>query len=61
MSPRALPSEFWRALCAVRTGRLAVLLGAAVAAGLATDWLRGDGRLIFPRPLPVFTTTPPAR
>ena len=37
------------------------LLVAAVAAGLGTDWLRGDGRLIFPRPLPVFTTTPPAR
>ena len=53
--------NFRRALRAVRVGRLVALLFAAVAAGLTTDWWRGEQRLVFPRPLPVFTTTPPAR
>ncbi|MSU68212.1 MAG: hypothetical protein EXS40_06485 [Opitutaceae bacterium] len=61
MIPRTRPSAFPQALRSVRAGRLAALLFAAVAAGLAADWLRGEARLIFPRPLPVFTTTLPAR
>ena len=61
MSPRGIIGKLGRALRAVSVRRMAVLLVAAVAAGLGTDWLRGDGRLIFPRPLPVFTTTPPGR
>ena len=61
MTTRALPGEVVRALSAMRGGRLVALLFAAVAAGLAADWLRSDGRLVFPRPLPAFTTTPRAR
>jgi hypothetical protein len=45
---------------AVRPGRLAALLLAALAAGLLCDWLRPEQRLVLPRPLPVFTTTTPA-
>jgi hypothetical protein len=50
-----------RTIRAVRPGRLIVVLAAALAAGLACDWFRAGQRLVFPRPLPVFKTTSPAR
>lgn len=37
--------------------RLLVLLLVPLALGLASDWLR-DERVIFPAPLPKFTTVP---
>lgn len=49
------------AVGAIRPNRLAVLLLAALLAGLVADWLRSDQRLVFPRPLPEFTTTAPQR
>jgi hypothetical protein len=42
---------------AARLRRLAILLLGALAAGLLTDWARSD-RVLFPRPLPKFTTEP---
>lgn len=48
----------WRA---VRLGRVVAVLLGALAAGLACDWFRPHERLVFPRPLPVFSTTPAAR
>jgi len=35
-----------------------VLLLASLLAGLICDWVGTERRLIFPRPLPVFTTMP---
>lgn len=58
---RATFADFSTAFRAVRFARLAVLLVAAVAAGLVCDWFRAEERLVFPRPLPVFTITPPSR
>lgn len=45
----------------IRPIRLALLLLASLLAGLIADWRRTDQRLVFPRPLPEFTTTPPSR
>ena len=56
MSLRSLPA----ALLAARPWRIAALLFAALAAGLLADWLREE-RLVFARPLPVFTRIPSAR
>lgn len=42
---------------AVRPSRLLVLLLVSLAAALASDWLREE-RVIFPAPLPKFTTVP---
>ena len=61
MTMHRLFEDLGRALRAMRVGRLVMLLVAAMVAGLAADWLRGDERLVFSRPLPVFITTPPAR
>ncbi|HEX9781771.1 MAG TPA: hypothetical protein VGA56_03450 [Opitutaceae bacterium] len=44
-------------LRAVRPWQLAALLLAAVAAGLVSDCLRTE-RVVFPPPLPEFTTIP---
>jgi hypothetical protein len=49
------------AVRAVRPVRLLVVLVVALLAGLASDWFCADQRLVFPRPLPVFKTTPPPR
>ena len=46
------------AVGAIRPIRLAFLLLASLLAGLVADWMRMDQRLVFPRPLPEFTTTP---
>jgi hypothetical protein len=40
----------------IRLGRLLVVLLVAVVAGLVSDWLRTEQRLVFPRPLPEFKT-----
>jgi hypothetical protein len=45
---------------AARPSRIAALLLAALAAGLLADRLRAE-RLVFARPLPVFTKVPSAR
>ena len=58
---RATFAVFSAAFRAVRFARLAVLLTASLAAGVVCDWFRAEQRLVFPRPLPVFTTTPPSR
>jgi hypothetical protein len=50
-----------KAVRAARPGRLVVVLLAAVAIGLVCDWFRAEQRLVFPRPLPAFTTTAPIR
>jgi hypothetical protein len=44
-------------LGAVRWARLAAIVLLALAAGLASDWLRRD-RVVFPRPLPEFMAAP---
>ena len=43
----------------VRRGRVLALVGLAVAAGVASDWLAGEGRLLFARPRPEFRRVPP--
>jgi hypothetical protein len=53
--------ELTSAVRSVRPARLLVLLVVSLLAGLASDWFRADQRLVFPRPLPVFKTTPPPR
>ena len=57
----ALPNELARVVRSVRPTRLLVVLVVSLLAGLASDWFRADQRLVFPRPLPVFKTTPPSR
>ena len=54
-------ADFIRIFRALRPGRLLVVIAAALLAGLACDWFRAEQRLVFPRPLPVFHTTTPAR
>lgn len=51
-------AEFVRTVRAVRPSRVMVLLLASLLAGLICDWVGTERRLIFPRPLPVFTTMP---
>ena len=58
MSARDFGSRLRAALRAVRPARLVVLLLVTLAAALASDWLREE-RVIFPAPLPAFTTVPP--
>lgn len=60
MNARAFRTGLVAALRAVRPSRLIVLLLLAVAAALASDWLR-DERVVFPAPLPKFTTVPATR
>lgn len=45
---------------AVRPSRLIALLVVSLVVALASDWLR-DERVIFPTPLPKFTTVPAGR
>lgn len=54
-------NSFSAALRAVRLPRLVAIAVLATAAGLLSDWLRSDHRLLFPRPLPEFKRTPPPR
>lgn len=56
-----LPQALVRAVAAVRFWRLVVVILASVVAGLFSDWLRTDQRLLFPRPLPVFLPMEPGR
>jgi hypothetical protein len=58
--PPAKPHPLRMAIEAIRFTRLLILLLSALAAGLLTDWYRGE-RVFFPRPLPAFTTTPADR
>ncbi len=58
---RAMLMTVVEATRAVRLPRLIVLLLAAMLAGVAADFFRGDQRLVFPRPLPAFTTIAPTR
>ena len=53
--------ESMKIVQAVRPGRLVMLLLVALLAGLLREWIGSDERLLFPRPLPAFTTTAPAR
>ena len=57
MNRRTFASRLVSAFRAVRPGRLLVLLLVAFAAALVSDWLRTE-RVIFPAPLPEFTTIP---
>jgi hypothetical protein len=57
MTPRDLARGLTSALQAIRPWRLGTLLLLALAAGLLSDWLREE-RVVFPRPLPQFTTIP---
>jgi hypothetical protein len=50
-----------RAVGAARIWRLVAVLLVSVAAGLISDWLRTEQRLVFPRPLPVFLPVDPGR
>lgn len=61
MSTPGFGQRLWSALRELRFGRLALLLAATIAATLVSDWLRRDERVIFPAPLPVFTTVPASR
>jgi hypothetical protein len=54
---RSFFSVFAAAVRQARLWRLAVIFGVAVAAGLVSDWVRSDQRLIFPRPLPVLVSS----
>jgi len=58
-SPVFLPTTI-RVIKAVRLSRLIALLLIAITAGLVSDWLRTETRLVFPRPLPEFTTRIPS-
>ncbi len=60
MNAREFRTGLTSALRAVRPSRLIVLLLLAGAAALASDWLR-DERVVFPAPLPKFTTVPATR
>ncbi len=57
MSARNFLNGLRSALREVRPSRLLVLLLISFAAALASDWFR-DERVIFPAPLPKFTTVP---
>ena len=54
-------NELTNVVRAIRPVRLLAVLMVSLLAGLAFDWFRADQRLVFPRPLPVFKTTPPPR
>ncbi len=57
MSTRDFGSRGRAALRAVRFSRVMILVVVTVVATLASDWLREE-RVIFPAPLPKFTTVP---
>jgi hypothetical protein len=57
MSAPALLRDLGAALRGVRFARLLALLLLPLVLALASDWLR-DERVVFPEPLPKFTTVP---
>jgi hypothetical protein len=57
MSARDFSRGLASAARVVRPIRLLLLLLVALAAALASDWFRAE-RVIFPAPLPKFTTVP---
>jgi hypothetical protein len=57
VSARDFGPRLGAALRAVRVSRLVILVLVTLAATLASDWLREE-RVIFPAPLPKFTTVP---
>lgn len=57
MSARRFATDLGSALRATRPRRLAILVLGALAVALASDWLREE-RVVFPAPLPKFTTVP---
>ena len=57
MSDRGFLARLGGAVRGVRPTRLIVLLVVPLALALASDWLREE-RVIFPAPLPKFTTIP---
>jgi hypothetical protein len=57
MSALDFLSDLASVLRAVRPARFALLLLGSLALALAGDWLREE-RVIFPAPLPTFTTVP---
>ena len=57
MSLREFRCEVLTALAQIRLARLGLVLLFAIAAALLSDALR-DERVIFPAPLPKFTTLP---
>jgi len=60
VSARDFRNGLASAVRGMRPVRLLVLLLASLAAALATDWLREE-RVVFPAPLPKFTTVPASR
>ena len=61
MKRRVIAADFSPAVRAVRSVLLLGLLPAVFGAGRINDYLRGEQRLIFPRPLLASATPPPAR
>lgn len=57
MSVANFRHELVSAFRRVRPARLLLLLLVSFAAALASDWCR-DERVVFPAPLPKFTTVP---
>ena len=57
MSVRSFLKEPTSAFREVRPIRLLMLLLVPLAVALASDWLRAE-RVVFPAPLPKFTTVP---
>jgi hypothetical protein len=57
MSARGFRDELASAVRGVRPARLLTLFLVSFAAALVSDWLREE-RVIFPAPLPKFTTVP---
>lgn len=57
MRARDFPRRLMSSLGEVRLSRLVLLLLVSFAAALASDWFREE-RVIFPAPLPEFTTVP---
>jgi hypothetical protein len=43
----------------VRFARILALAAFAILAGVVSDWFAGEGRLLFPRPMPEFRRVPP--
>ena len=60
MSARDFRHGLVSAARGVRFSRLLVLVLVSFAAALACDWLREE-RVVFPAPLPKFTTVPAQR
>lgn len=60
MSARDFGPGLISAVRGVRLSRLLVLVLVSLAAALASDWLREE-RVVFPAPLPKFTTVPAPR